>query len=33
MKIAASDEAMQKLFDAPSPATLTLYRADGTALV
>lgn len=33
MKLDGASEAMQSLFEAPSPATLTLYRADGTALV
>lgn len=33
MKLSDLAESMQSLFDAPSPATLTLYRADGAALV
>ena len=32
MKLADTAGSMQTLFDAPSPATLTLYRADGTAM-
>lgn len=33
MRLTDSGGTMQSLFDAPSPATITLYRADGTALV
>jgi hypothetical protein len=33
VKLADAAEAMQSLFDAPSAASLTLYRADGAALV
>ena len=33
MKLADVAESMGSLLEAPSPATLTLYRADGTALV
>ena len=33
MKLAATAGSMRTLFEAPSSATLTLYRADGTALV
>ena len=33
MKLGEATESMQTLFDAPSPATLTLYRVDGRAMV
>jgi hypothetical protein len=33
VKLVDSAEAMQSLLDAPSAATMTLYRTDGTALV